>query len=60
MAGRQRQLPGQQINGYAVPILAQEVVAAQSAQIDSVSDATITSNGYRTSLQAAIDSAHLG
>jgi uncharacterized protein with FMN-binding domain len=35
-------------------------VAAQSAQIDSVSDATITSNGYRTSLQAAIDSAHLG
>ena len=50
----------QQINGYAVPILAQEAVAAQSAQIDTVSGATITSDGYRTSLQAAIDQAHLG
>jgi uncharacterized protein with FMN-binding domain len=49
----------QQINSYAVPILAQEAVAAQSAQIDTVSGATITSDGYRTSLQAAIDSAHL-
>ena len=50
----------QQINGYAVPILAQEAVAAQSAQIDTVSGATITSDGYKTSLQAAIDQAHLG
>lgn len=50
----------QQINSYAVPILAQEAVAAQSAQIDTVSGATITSDGYRTSLQAAIDNAHLG
>jgi uncharacterized protein with FMN-binding domain len=50
----------QQINAYAVPILVQEAVAAQSAQIDTVSGATITSDGYRTSLQAAIDEAHLG
>jgi uncharacterized protein with FMN-binding domain len=50
----------QQINGYAVPILEREAVAAQSAQIDAVSGATITSDGYRTSLQAAIDEAQLG
>jgi uncharacterized protein with FMN-binding domain len=50
----------QQINSYAVPILEQEAVAAQSAQIDTVSGATYTSDGYRTSLQAAIDSAHQG
>jgi uncharacterized protein with FMN-binding domain len=49
----------QQINAYAVPILNSEAVAASSAQIDSVSGATVTSNGYRESLQAALDAAHL-
>ncbi|MBY8872802.1 FMN-binding protein [Micromonospora sp. PLK6-60] len=49
----------QQINDYAVPILRQEAIAAQSAQIDTVSGATVTSDGYRESLQAAIDAAHL-
>ncbi|HET6211400.1 MAG TPA: FMN-binding protein [Micromonosporaceae bacterium] len=49
----------QQINARAVPILNREAVAAQSAQIDTVSGATVTSDGYRTSLQAAIDAAHL-
>jgi uncharacterized protein with FMN-binding domain len=34
-------------------------VAKQSAQIDSVSGATFTSNGYIQSLQSAIDAAHL-
>jgi len=48
-----------EINGYAVPILNSEVVDAQSAQIDSVSGATVTSDGYRTSLQSAIDQANL-
>jgi uncharacterized protein with FMN-binding domain len=48
-----------QINGYAIPILQQEAVSAQSAQIDTVSGATFTSDGYRTSLQAALDAAHL-
>ncbi|MFU8849883.1 FMN-binding protein [Micromonospora sp. SL1-18] len=48
-----------EINGYAVPILRQEALAAQSAQIDTVSGATVTSDGYRESLQAAIDAAHL-
>jgi uncharacterized protein with FMN-binding domain len=50
----------QQINAYAVPILGKEALAAQSAQIDTVSGATVTSDGYRGSLQSAIDNAHLG
>ena len=49
----------QQINAYALPILAQEAVAAQSAKIDAVSGATVTSDGYLSSLQSAIDQAHL-
>ncbi|MFI2712652.1 FMN-binding protein [Micromonospora sp. NPDC018662] len=49
----------QEINDYAVPILRQEALAAQSAEIDSVSGATVTSDGYRESLQSAIDAAHL-
>ncbi|MEU3456422.1 FMN-binding protein [Micromonospora sp. NPDC006766] len=48
-----------EINNYAVPILRQEALAAQSAQIDTVSGATVTSEGYRESLQSAIDAAHL-
>ncbi|MFJ6196339.1 FMN-binding protein [Micromonospora sp. NPDC092111] len=49
----------QQINDYAVPILRQAALTAQSARIDTVSGATVTSDGYRESLQAAIDAAHL-
>ncbi len=49
----------QVINARAVPILNAAVVSAQSARIDTVSGATVTSDGYRTSLQAAIDRAHL-
>ncbi len=48
----------QEINAYAVPILRGEVLNAQSAQIDTVSGATVTSNGYVESLQAALDTAH--
>jgi len=48
----------QQINAYALPILNSEVVTAQSANIDSISGATVTSNGYTSSLQSAIDQAH--
>ena len=36
----------QQINAYAVPTLNAEVVQAQSASIDAVSGATVTSDGY--------------
>ncbi|MDI9892999.1 FMN-binding protein [Microbacterium sp. IEGM 1404] len=49
----------QQINSRAVPILVKETLAAQSAEIDMVSGATYTSTGYRTSLQAALDEAHV-
>ena len=48
-----------QINAVAVPILNQEVVAAQSAQVDAVSGATVTSDGYLPPLPTAIDQAHL-
>src|SRR5690349_7853156 len=49
----------QEINAYALPILTQETLQAQSANIDSVSGATVTSDGYLQSLQAALDAAHL-
>lgn len=39
----------------AVPVLIEETLQAQSADIDTVSGATITSGAYRESLQAAID-----
>ncbi len=45
----------QEINSQALPILIQETESAQSAQIDMVSGATVTSNGYLESLQSAID-----
>ena len=48
----------QEINSYAVPQLRQEVLSAQSANIDTVSGATVTSDGYISSLQAALDAAH--
>lgn len=48
----------QQINSYAIPQLDDETVRAQSAQIDTVSGATYTSDAYRTSLQSALDAAH--
>ena len=47
----------QEINSYALPILNQEAMAAQSANIDSVSGASYTSQGYTQSLQSAIDQA---
>ena len=47
------------INGSALPVLNQEAVQQQSASIDTVSGATVTSDGYLQSLQSAIDQAHL-
>jgi uncharacterized protein with FMN-binding domain len=49
-----------QINSYALPQLRTEVLQAQSARIDAVSGATVTSDGYVTSLQSALDAAHFG
>jgi uncharacterized protein with FMN-binding domain len=48
-----------EINDYALPILTQETTSAQSASIDMVSGATVTSTGYVQSLQSAIDRAGL-
>ncbi|MET9907853.1 FMN-binding protein [Streptomyces sp. NPDC006476] len=47
----------QEINSYALPRLRSEALQAQSANIDTVSGATYTSDGYRQSLQSALDSA---
>jgi uncharacterized protein with FMN-binding domain len=47
----------QEINDYALPVLVQSTLAAQSAQIDVVSGATVTSDGYVESLQSALDKA---
>ncbi|WP_327313885.1 FMN-binding protein [Streptomyces sp. NBC_01235] len=44
----------------SVPKLNQEAVAAGSADIDSVSSATYTSEGYKKSLQSALDKAKAG
>jgi len=44
-----------QINQRAVPILRQEVLDAQSAQIDTVSGATATSEAYAQCVQAILD-----
>jgi uncharacterized protein with FMN-binding domain len=48
-----------EINDYALPILTQETTSAQSANIDMVSGATVTSDGYVESLQSALDQAGL-
>ena len=49
----------QEINNYALPILVQETTDQQSADIDMVSGATVTSTGYIQSLQSALDQANL-
>jgi uncharacterized protein with FMN-binding domain len=48
-----------EINNYALPVLIQETLDAQSANIDMVSGATVTSDGYLQSLQSALDQAGL-
>jgi uncharacterized protein with FMN-binding domain len=44
-----------EIDDQAVPQLRQEVLSAQSANIDGVSGATFTSEAYVQSLQSALD-----
>ncbi|HSP36197.1 MAG TPA: FMN-binding protein [Frankiaceae bacterium] len=46
------------IASYAVPQLRTEVLAAQSTNIDTVSGASYTSDGYARSVQSALDAAH--
>jgi uncharacterized protein with FMN-binding domain len=47
----------QDINSQAGPMLLQETLTAQSSQIDNISGATYTSDGYLQSLQSALDQA---
>jgi uncharacterized protein with FMN-binding domain len=47
------------INNNAMPKLVQQTLAAQSADVDTVSGATFSSDGYRKSLQSALDAAGL-
>ncbi len=54
--GNQRDV---EINSYAVPILDDAAVQAQSANLDGISGATVTWGGYTQSLQSAIDQAGL-
>jgi len=49
----------QEINSVAVPQLQQATVATNGNNFDSVSGATVTSDGYKQSLQSALDQAHL-
>jgi uncharacterized protein with FMN-binding domain len=53
------QQPADSIGANAIPQLNQEVLTAQSANIQAVSGATYTSNGYVQSLQSAVDRAGL-
>ena len=46
-----------QISSFAAPQLRQSVLSAQSANIDAVSGATYTSDGYKQALQSALDRA---
>ncbi len=52
---RMLQQPNHPQTEAAVPKLIEETLEAQSADIDTVSGATVTSEGYIESLQAAID-----
>jgi len=49
----------QEINSQAAPILLQETLQAGNANIQTVSGATYTSDGYVQSLQSALDAAGL-
>ncbi|MFC7484856.1 FMN-binding protein [Luedemannella flava] len=57
-AAARRQPRDAEINRYALPILHDKVIEAQSADVDTVSGATVTSEGYLRSLQAALDKAN--
>jgi uncharacterized protein with FMN-binding domain len=46
-----------QISSRAAPVLRSEVLQAQSANVQTIGGATVTSDAYLTSLQAALDAA---
>jgi len=48
----------QYISSQVAPLLHDEVIQAQGAQIDTIGGATYTSDAYAQSLQSALDKAH--
>ena len=48
-----------QISNRAAPLLRAAVIKAQSAQVQTISGATVTSDAYLSSLQGALDAANL-
>jgi uncharacterized protein with FMN-binding domain len=44
-----------QISRYSIPVLTQEALSAQSANIQGVGGATYTTRGYQQSLQSILD-----
>jgi uncharacterized protein with FMN-binding domain len=51
---------GIEIGMRATPVLREQALQRQSADLDTVSGATYTSDGYRRSLQSALDTARTG
>lgn len=49
----------QQIASQVIPMLRNEVLAAQSARINAVTGATYTTEAYAISLQSALDKLHV-
>jgi uncharacterized protein with FMN-binding domain len=49
-----------EVSGFAGPQLRQQALTRQSATLDTVSGATYTSDGYRQSLQSALDQVKRG
>ena len=47
----------EEINSFATPILKQEAIEAQSAKVQAVSGATLTSHAFVESLQSALEQA---
>jgi len=50
----------QSISDQVAPVLAQQAIDAQSANVAGISGATYTSDGYRQSLQSALDKVGFG
>ncbi|WP_353813813.1 FMN-binding protein [Agromyces sp. SYSU T00266] len=44
-----------EVSARAAPILREEILAAQSTEVENVSGATYTSEAYRSSVQSALD-----
>ncbi len=47
----------ERINNQATPILAQEAIESQSAEVDVISGATMTSEAFMQSLDSALEQA---